>query len=199
MNANAAGGSPSRAGRRLAFFLLTALFLGFYLFAAWRAPVVEWVDSRLDFDLASRPLGFLLGTPDTGGPMHPLKPLYILFLRAAVLVAAHPGRVVVVAQSLLLWASFAGTAMFLGRNRGAAFGIASLGAFFFHLSARDAASAVMPDALATAGLLPLAAIAVFRPPESPGSTYRADSPRRGCSSSVRTPAWRSSSCCSPPT
>jgi hypothetical protein len=173
MNANAAGGSPPMAGRRLVFFFLAACFLGIYLLASWRAPVVEWVDSRLDFDLASHPLGFLLGTPDTGGPMHPLKPLYILFLRAAVLAAPHPGRAVVVAQSILVWMSFAGTAMLLGRTRGSAFGIASLVAFFFLLSARDAASAVMPEALATAGLLPLAALAVFRPPESPGSTFRA--------------------------
>jgi hypothetical protein len=176
MNANAAAepaGSLPGPGRRLVFLFLAACFLGVYLLAAWRAPVVEWVDSRLDFDLASRPLGFLLGTPDTGGPMHPLKPLYILFLRAAVLAAAHPGRAVVVAQSILVWISFAGTAMLLGRTRGFAFGTASLAAFFFLLSARDAASAVMPDALATAGLLPLAAVAVFRPPQSPGSTYRA--------------------------
>ena len=176
MNANASvesPGSPPGVGRRFVFLLLAAALLAVYLLAAWRAPVVEWVDSRLDFDLASRPLGFLLGTPDTGGPMHPLKPLYILFLRSAVLAAAHPGRAVVVAQSILLWMSFAGTAMLLGRKRGSAFGIVSLAAFFFLLSARDAASAVMPDALATAGLLPLAAIAVFRPPESPGSTYRA--------------------------
>jgi hypothetical protein len=171
------GGESRHGPRSIVFFLLAAMFLAAYVFAAWRAPVVEWVDSRLDLDLASRPFGFLLGTPDTGGPMHPLKPLYILFLRlflrAGVLAGGDPKRSIVVAQALLVWASFAVTARLLARHRGAAFGIASLVAFFFLLSARDAASAVMPEALATAGLLPLVALAVFRPPESPGATWLA--------------------------
>ena len=170
MNGNAAG---RETARRLVFVFIAAAGLALYLVAAFRAPVVEWVDSRLDFDLASRPLGFLLGTPDTGGPMHPLKPLYVLFLRLALAVSRHPKRTLVVAQSLLLWASFAGTAKLLARARGTAFGAVSLAAFFFLLSARDAVSAVMPDGLATAGFLPLAALAVFRTPRSPRGTYLA--------------------------
>jgi len=167
------GGAPPGGTRRAVFLSLAAVFLAAFVLAAWRAPVVEWVDSRLDLELASRSLGWLLGTPDTGGPMHPLKPLYILFLRACVLAGGDPKRSIVVAQALLVWASFAGTARLLFRYRGAVFGIASLVAFFFLLSARDAASAVMPEALATAGLLPLIALAVFRPPESPAATYLA--------------------------
>lgn len=166
-------GGPPRDRARIVFFLLAAAFLAIYLVAAWRAPVVEWVDSRLDLDLASHPLGFLLGTPDTGGPMHPLKPLYILFLRASVLAFADPKRAIVVAQGLLVWASFAGTAKLMMSRRGTVFGIASLAAFFLLLSARDAASALMPEALATAGLLPLVALAVFRTPESPRATFLA--------------------------
>jgi len=171
---NEAGGSPGReTAFRAAFLILAASGLAYYLVAAFRAPVVEWIDSRLDFDLASRPLGFLLGTPDTGGPMHPLKPLYVLFLRIAVAGFRHPKRAIVVAQSLLLWASFVATARLLARSRGTAFGTVSLAAFFFLLSARDAQSAVMPDGLATACFLPLAALAVFRAPRSPRATYLA--------------------------
>ena len=173
MNESAAGSAGRETALRLVFVLLAAAGLAFYLVAAFRAPVVEWVDSRLDFDLASRPLGFLLGTPDTGGPMHPLKPLYVLFLRVALVAFRHPKRAIVIAQSLLLWASFTGTAKLLARDRGTAFGAISLAAFFFLMSARDAVSAVMPDGLATAGFLPLAALAVFRTPRSPRGTYLA--------------------------
>ncbi len=140
--------------------------LGFFLWAAYRAPVVLWSDSHLDLDLARTPLGFLAGAPDHGGPMHPVKPFFIAFLRMAVLLFSDPARAVVVTQSTILALSIVGTAAFVGRRRGAPAGWACGALFVAGLSARDAASAVMPEALTIAILLPIVAFLLLDGPAS---------------------------------
>lgn len=150
--------------RRAGLLLLLAipgLFL--YLWPAFSAPVVLWSDSALDLDWARRGVGIVSPVPPatTGEeqPAHPAKPAYLLFLRTVLAVApATSGeRAIVVVQSLLLWLSIAGTSLFVGRRRGWRLGVALYAILLLFLRLRDSASAVMPEALAAALLLPIAA------------------------------------------
>lgn len=152
--------------RRAGLLLLVLLALPgliLYLWPAFSAPVVLWSDSALDLDWARRGVGIVSpvppAPPGAEQPAHPAKPAYLLFLRAvtAVAPAPHGERAIVVVQSLLLWLSIAWTSGFVGRRRGWGLGLAVYLLLVLLLRLRDAASAVMPEALAAALLLPTAA------------------------------------------
>jgi len=156
--------------RAILFLLVAALGLLLYLWPAFRAPVVLWSDSALDLEWAESGAGIVSPVPpERPGeevPRHPAKPGYLLFLRAALAVApaGHEGRTVVVLQSLLLWLSIAGTSFFLLRHRGWP-GMLVLAVLLGFLRLRDSASAVMPEALCAALLLPVVA-RIIEPPRS---------------------------------
>jgi len=134
-----------------------------YLWAALRAPVVLWSDSRVDLALAREPFGFLGGAAfiDHGGWGHAIKPGFIFFLTLCSWLFSDPARASVVAQSVILFAAITTAAVAIARRRSALLG----GVFFVlaigTLSFRDAASAVMSEALAAAGFLAAAAFAAL--------------------------------------
>lgn len=157
---------PSRTALA-GFFAAVASVL--YLWPAFAAPVVLWSDSHIDLRWAAEGRG-ILGNPPPPPPgedvAHQAKPAYLAFLWAILSVSPFPdGRTVVVAQSFLLLLSLLGTAGYIWRRRGAAVAGTFATAMVLLLRVRDAASAVMPEALATAALLPIAA-SVLDPPRS---------------------------------
>lgn len=155
--------------RRAGLLLLLALpGLFLYLWPALSAPVVLWSDSALDLEWARKGVGIVSPVPPApvgaDQPAHPAKPAYLLFLRA-VMAAAPDGseeRAIVVVQSLLLWLSIAGTSLFVARRRGLV-GFVLAVVLFLVLRVRDSASVVLPEALAAAVLLPIAAVAIVGP------------------------------------
>ena len=160
--------------RRAGLLLLLALpGLLLYLWPAFSAPVVLWSDSALDLDWARRGVGIVSPVPPAPAgaeqPAHPAKPAYLLFLRTVLAVAPAPSaeRAIVVVQSLLLWLSIAGTSLFIARRRGARVGVGLYLLLLLLLRLRDSASAVMPEALAAALLLPIGA-RLLHPPRTRG-------------------------------
>ncbi|MCA1580485.1 MAG: hypothetical protein LC796_03670 [Acidobacteria bacterium] len=150
--------------QRILFVFLGAAGLAIYLWTALRAPVILWSDSRLDLSWAEHGIGLWKAVPQST-EVHPLKPGFLLFLRAAGPVFSSAGRErsIVIVQSLLLWASIFLTCAFLARRRGMTVGLTGLLAIFCFLRLRNSASAVMSEALAAALFLPLSAIAFERP------------------------------------
>ena len=149
--------------RHLVLVLLAAAGLALYLWPALRAPVVTWTDSTADMNWARQGIGIFAPAPRSD---HPAKPVYLLFLRGAMALApaGEEARTIVIAQSLLLWASIGITALIFGRRRGAGAAIALYAVLILFLRLRDASSAVMSESLAAAVFLPLAA-AILDPPE----------------------------------
>jgi hypothetical protein len=160
--------------RRAGLLLLLALpGLFLYLWPAFSAPVVLWSDSALDLDWARRGVGIVgpvpPAPPGEEQPAHPAKPAYLLFLRTILAVAPDGAeeRAIVVVQSLLLWLSIAGTSLFVAGRRGWRLGVVLYAILILFLRLRDSASAVMPEALAAALLLPIAA-RLLDPPRTRG-------------------------------
>jgi hypothetical protein len=142
--------------------LLAGIGLTLYLFPALTAPVVLWSDSAVDLDWARKGIGIFEPAPRVG---HPAKPAYLLFLRGvlALPLTGEETRRVVVAQSLLVWASIVGTAIFVARKRGAGAAAAFSVLLFSFLRLRDASSAVMSESLSAALFLPIAACVIWPP------------------------------------
>jgi hypothetical protein len=159
--------SPRRAPALL-FGAIALAGLALYLWPALRAPVTQWSDSAIDLELARRGAGLRPPTAEeiALAGKHPIKPLWILFLRAAG--HAIPGmsveRSIVLVQSFLLWASFVATAALVYRRRSAATGISLLLLLLCFLRFRDAASVVLSEAVAMAIFLPAAAILLLSVP-----------------------------------
>jgi len=147
--------------RTALLYLLAAVGFALYLWPALRAPVVLWSDSTLDLEWARQGVG-IVGPPPTpsgGTPLlHSAKPGWLLFLRGVLAVAPSGGeeRTIVVVQSLLVYASILITAL-LAERRCRGTGIVLLLVLLSFLRLRDTASAVMPEALSAALLLPLVA------------------------------------------
>ncbi|HEY6221919.1 MAG TPA: hypothetical protein VIX13_05220 [Candidatus Eisenbacteria bacterium] len=163
--ATAARKGPRRA---IVLALLGAAGLALYLWPALAAPVVRWSDSEADMAWAKARLGITrpVPAPEPGGALgHQPKPAYLLFLRGAMRVFPFLGeaRSIVLIQSLLLWASILGTAGWVARQTGTTAGVLFGVACLALLRLRDASSAVMPEAVSTALLLPLVAALLYRP------------------------------------
>ncbi len=163
----ASGDFRARAAAR-ALPVVAAAGLALYLWGALVAPVVLWSDSRVDMEWARTGAGIFrpIPPPPPGEPLgHPPKGGYLLFLRAAM--AAFPwlgqARSIVLVQSLLLWASIVGSCWYVGRRVGPAAGTSAALLLFAVTRLRDAASAVMSEAITAALLLPLAVLAVWSP------------------------------------
>lgn len=159
----------SKLIRGIALGCLAGLGLAVYLWTALAAPVVLWVDSDIDLAWAKAGLGVFhpVPPPPPGGHLwHLPKPAYLLFLRGAMRVLPPLGetRSIVVVQSVLLWASILLASLWLARRRGTLPGLLFCAVGFAFLRLRDTSSAVMPEALATALLLPIAAV-LADPPE----------------------------------
>ncbi len=152
------GGRLAR-GAKVALVLFGGSGLFVYLWAAMRGPVVLWSDSRIDLALAREHLGFLGGRSyrDVGGWGHAVKPGYVFFLSLCTSLFRDPIRPSLVAQSLFLFAAIVLVAIFVAAKRGSWRGAAFFAAALGMLSFRDSASAVMSEALATAGFLLIAA------------------------------------------
>jgi len=146
-------------GAKVALVVFGAAGLFVYLWIAMRGPVVLWSDSRIDLALARERLGFLGGHSyrDAGGWGHAVKPGYVFFLALCTALFGDPIRASLVLQSLLLFAALAFAAVLIGLRRGPLRGAAFFVGVLGMLSFRDSASAVMSEALATAGFLALAA------------------------------------------
>jgi hypothetical protein len=146
--------------RALALPLVGAAALIFYLWPAFAAPVVRWSDSEIDMAAARRGARALSSFPSLD---HPLKPAYIAYLVALEILAGPAAlpRAVVVANSLLVWASILLAAALFARRYGAGPGAAAGVLLFTWARARDAASAVMPEALALAAYTALAAALLY--------------------------------------
>ncbi len=155
-------------------FLLAASGLFLYLWPALSAPVVLWSDSLLDLEWARQGAGIVspvpAAPPGAEQAAHPAKPAYLLFLRAVLAIApsGQEERTIVVVQSLLLWLSITMTSLFVARRRGTRPGVAVYLILVLFLRLRDSASAVMPEALAAALLLPIAA-RLLDPPRARGA------------------------------
>jgi hypothetical protein len=152
--------------RTALLYLLAAVGLVLYLWPALRAPVVLWSDSVLDLDWARQGVGIVGPPPPSGGTalLHSAKPGWLLFLRGVLAVAPSGAeeRTIVVVQSLLVYASILITAL-LAERRCRGTGIVLLLVLLSFLRLRDTASAVMPEALSAALLLPLVAWALQPP------------------------------------
>lgn len=146
--------------RRIVLAALGAGGLALFLWPALRAPTVVFSDSQLDMAWARSGEGIWKSPPPT---MHPAKAGYLLFLRAAMgaVPRVDAARSVVIVQSLLLWASIAATAIFVGRRRGFGVGAALYVLLVLFLRLRDGSSAVMSETVSAALLLPWTALAVF--------------------------------------
>jgi hypothetical protein len=147
--------------RRLCGLLLGAAGLALYLWAALRAPVVQWSDSEIDLAWARSGAGILR---PVWTPGHAAKPGYLLFLRAALASTGGTARGIVVLESLLLFGSICVSAVLLSRRRGRGVALAFFTAVILFLRIRDAASSVMSEALAAALFLPVAVL-VLDPPQ----------------------------------
>ena len=160
---NSAPSLADRSSRRLraASAAVAAAGVAGYVAAALAAPVVLWSDSRVDLALARERLGFLGGAAgDPGGSAHAIKPAYLLFL-AFCSVFRDPARLSVVLQSMALAGTIVAVGAAVRARRGAVAGIVFLVLTFGMLYLRDAASAVMSEALASAGFLALTAAAAL--------------------------------------
>jgi hypothetical protein len=146
---------------------LLVLGLALALWPALSAPVVLWGDSTIDLQWARTGVGIFRPAPSGA---HPAKPVYLLFLRAAMALpfSKQEERRAVIVQSLLLWLSIAATAYYLGRRRGAGVGIALYIVLILFLRLRDASSAVMTEALTAAILLPIVAFELEPPQRARG-------------------------------
>lgn len=153
---------------KLEFAAVSLLGLGLYLWGALAAPVVLWSDSEIDMGWARSGVGIFrpVAEPPPGEPLvHPPKPGYLVFLAAAMRAAPALGeaRSVVLVQSFLLWLSIVGTCWFIACRSGNGIwlwaGLLLLAVFRM----RDAASAVMSEAICAALFLPLAALSIWRP------------------------------------
>lgn len=141
--------------------------LALYLWPALRAPTVLWSDSRLDLEWARSGAGLWKPIEETGSDaeIHPAKPGYLLFLRAAMkaVPGADEARSIVLVQSLLLWISIAATSLYVGRRKAWGLGIGLYLLLLLFLRLRDSASAVMSEAVSAAGFLALTASLLFPP------------------------------------
>ena len=155
----------SVTARRLSALVLGVAGLTLYLWAALRAPVVQWSDSRIDLAWARSGAGILR---PVWTPGHAAKPGYLLFLRAALASTGGTPRGVVVLQSLLLLASICFSAALLARRRGRGAALAFFIAAILFLRIRDAASSVMSEALAAALFLPVAVLLLDPPRRARG-------------------------------
>ena len=147
------------ARRRLALILGAAGF-SVYLWAALRAPVVQWSDSQIDLAWARSGAGIFR---PVWSPVHAAKPGYLLFLRTALAATGGSLRGIVVLQSLLLFAAIAVSAALLARRTGFGAGLAFWIAAMLFLRIRDAASSIMSEALAASLFLPITALVVAPP------------------------------------
>lgn len=154
--------------RRTGLFLLVAA-AGFflYLWPALRAPVVVWSDSALDLAWARAGEGITAPPPSPPGNaplLHSAKPGWLLFLRVVLALAPEGSgeRAVVVLQSVLVWLALVLTAFLADRHRSGT-GIPLLVALLLLLRLRDMSSAILPEALSAALLLPLVAWALDPP------------------------------------
>ena len=150
-----------------AFAALAFLGLALYLWPAMSAPVVLWSDSEADLAWAKAGLGVFrpVPLPPTGALGHQPKPAYLLFLRGVMraLPAVKEARAIVVVQSLLLWGAIVGSSLWLARRKSPGKALAFMAIAFSFLRLRDASSAVMPEALAVASMLPLTAVLLAPP------------------------------------
>ena len=158
---------------RIAFGFLAILGLAVYLWAALTAPVVLWSDSTIDMDWAREGIGITkkVPPPPPGEPLvHPPKVGYLVFLSATMHVVPPLGeaRSVVLVQSLLLWLSIAATSWLAARRLGDRQGLVVLFVLLADLRIRDAASAVMSEAISAALCLPLTALCIWKPRSLPG-------------------------------
>lgn len=153
---------------KLGFAAVSLLGLALYLWGSLAAPVVLWSDSEIDLGWARSGVGIFHPVPEPppGEPLvHPPKPGYLVFLAAAMRAAPALGeaRSVVLVQSFLLWLSIAGTCWFIARRSGNGIwlwaGLLLLAVFRI----RDAASAVMSEAICAALFLPFAALSIWKP------------------------------------
>ena len=151
----------------LLFVLLAALGLTLYLWPAISSPVVLWSDSTTDLEWAKTGLGIFRSVPQpaAGALDHQPKPAYLLFLRGVI--GASPAeketRAIIVVQSLLLWGAIVGSSLWLALRKSPGKALVFMAIAFTFLRLRDASSAVMPEALAVALLLPLT-VALLAPP-----------------------------------
>lgn len=155
--------SLSRSTLRNALPVLAVglVFAAMHLWVTALAPVVRWSDSNVDLDWASRGEGFLYppsrGTLVGDATAHTPKPGYLAFLRLCLAVfPSDPTKGVVLLQSAILSLSFVGTAGFMSIRWGRGAGLGLIAVLFMELRFRDMTSSVMPEALASALLLPLA-------------------------------------------
>ncbi len=130
-----------------------------YVVPALRAPIVRWGDSETDLRWAREGIG--LWKPFTAEDartvsVHSYKPGYLLFLRlASTIYPSNPERSVVFSQSLLLWSAIAASCFALGRRIRFAVGATAYVLLALFIPIRDSGSAIMPEAICTAALLPL--------------------------------------------
>ncbi len=154
------------ASRRVTIALFAAVGLLLYLWPAIQAPAVKWSDSRIDLDWARHGIGIFSTVPPAeqlAAGVHQAKPLYLLFLRCALVIApvGLEVRTVVILQSLvlclaILWVSF-------GRQQRGAAVYALL--LLLCLRLRDSTSSVMSESL-TAALLLVVAGGILAAPET---------------------------------
>lgn len=171
---DASGEAPPPAMTRtsgwLLLFAVASLGLALFLWPALEAPVVLWSDSEADLAWSRAGVGVFrpVPLPAEGALGHQPKPGYLLFLRAAMRVFPGLGetRSVVVVQSLLLWGAITAASIWICLRASMGQGVAFAILAFSFLRLRDASSAVMPEALATALLIVLAA-ALAAPPRRP--------------------------------
>ncbi len=154
--------------QRIAFVLVATCGLALYLWGALAAPVVMWSDSSIDMDWARAGAGIFrpIPPPPPGEPLgHPPKTGYLLFLRLAMRAAPGlgEGRSIVLLQSLFLWASLVASCCLIGKRLGGWTGTGTALLLFSVLRIRDAASAVMSEAISAAIFLPLALLVIWPP------------------------------------
>lgn len=140
---------------------LAALGLTLYVWPALKAPVVVWSDSTVDLEWAQ---GGELWPAARG--FHVAKPGYLLWLRLPGYLRGGEAislRSIVVAQSVLLWLAFGLTAAIIGKRLGWMWGAAFYTLLVLFLRIRDSASAIMPEAIVAALLLPMTALVLLAP------------------------------------
>ena len=164
--------SPGAGARRrkILYGFLGAAGLALYLWPALEAPVVLTSDSVIDLAWAREGAGIV--SPVTA-PRHWSKPAYLLFLRAAIVAGSEESvsRRVVVVQSVLVWLSIAVSALLVARAAGEGPALVAYVLLLFLLRLRDVCSTVMPEALAAAMALPIAALLLRRPRGPAGGAF----------------------------
>lgn len=139
-----------------------ALFVSAYLFVALVGPIVQWSDSAIDLTWARVGAG-ILTSAQAGG--HAAKPGYLAFLWVLLHLATsgHALRTIVVCQSVAV----AGAGTLLAWRIGLCYGrraeLAVLAVLICFTRVRDAASSIMPEALAIALLFLVFAVVVSVP------------------------------------